>query len=115
MNHADDRDRARPRRGDHATARHWLAAPAALDRGPVPRRQRDRGVRRPPADASIPECWGLDLNAWHLHVYRDPAALPMPPDLGAGAYSTHLTLGPNDTVSPLAVPNSPVRVADLLP
>lgn len=58
---------------------------------------------------------GLDLNARQLHVYRDPAPLPMPPDRGAVAYSTHLTLGPNDTVSPLAAPNSPVRVADLLP
>lgn len=65
------------------------------------------------ATASIQEYWVLDLNARQLHVYRDPAPLSAP--LSAVAYSTHLTLGPNDTVSPLAAPSSTILVADLLP
>lgn len=65
------------------------------------------------ATAHIPEYWVLDLNARCLHVYRDPATLPA--TLGATAYQTHLTLGPTDTVSPLAAPNSTITVSDLLP
>lgn len=65
------------------------------------------------ATANIPEYWVLDLNARQLHVYRNPA--PLPTNLSATAYQTHNTLGPNDTVSPLAAPNSTIRVADLLP
>ena len=65
------------------------------------------------ATANIAEYWVLDLNAQQLHIYRDPA--PLPNNLGAITYTSHQTFGPNDTVSPLAVPNSVVRVADLLP
>jgi|SRR5579883_322995 len=65
------------------------------------------------ATASIQEYWVLDLNACHLHVYRNPAPLSAP--LGAVAYTTHLTLDPNDSVSPLAAPGSTVVIADLLP
>lgn len=65
------------------------------------------------ATASIPEYWVLDLNARQLHVFRDPA--PLAANLGAVAYSTHLTLGPTDAVSPLAAPTGTVRVVDLLP
>jgi Uma2 family endonuclease len=65
------------------------------------------------ATASIQEYWVLDLNARQLHVLRDPA--PLPANLGATAYRTHLTLGANSTVSPLAAPTSIVRVVDLLP
>lgn len=64
------------------------------------------------ATASIPEYWVLDLNARQLHVYRDPQHNAA---LGATAYHTHNTLGPTDSVSPLAAPTSTVRVADLLP
>jgi Uma2 family endonuclease len=65
------------------------------------------------ATAGVPEYWVLDLNGRQLHVYRDPH--PLPTGLGATAYCTHDVLGPNGTVSPLAAPNSTVRVADLLP
>ncbi len=65
------------------------------------------------ATANVPEYWVLDLNARVLHVYRDPT--PLPNNLGAVAYSTHLTFSPTDTVSPLAAPNSIITVADLLP
>lgn len=65
------------------------------------------------ATANIQEYWVLDLNARQLHVHRDPASLPQ--SLGATAYTTRNTLGPNDTVSPLAAPNSIITISDLLP
>jgi Uma2 family endonuclease len=65
------------------------------------------------ATAGISEYWVLDLNGRELFVLRNPAQLPV--GLGAAAYRTHLTLGPADTVSPLAAPAASVRVADLLP
>lgn len=65
------------------------------------------------ATANIPEYWVLDLNARVLHVYRDPQ--PLPSNLGAGAYQTHLTFGPTDGVQPLAAPGHTISVANLLP
>lgn len=65
------------------------------------------------ATAGVADYWVLDVVGRRLLVYRDP--LPLSPNLGAVAYSTHLTLGPDDTVSPLAAPHSQVKVADLLP
>ncbi len=67
------------------------------------------------ATAGVADYWVLDVVNRQLHVFRDPQPLPLPPTLGATAYRTHLTLGPNDTVSPLAVPTALIRVADLLP
>lgn len=65
------------------------------------------------AAAGIADYWVLDVTGRQLHVYRDPA--PLPTSLGATAYRTHLTLGPTDHLSPLAVPTATVSVADLLP
>ncbi|HVK15814.1 MAG TPA: Uma2 family endonuclease [Fimbriiglobus sp.] len=65
------------------------------------------------ATAGIPEYWVLDLPNRRLLVYRDPE--PLPTGLGATAYRTHLTLGPTDSVSPLAAPGATIAVADLLP
>jgi Uma2 family endonuclease len=65
------------------------------------------------ATARVPDYWVIDLPNRRLLVYRDPA--PSPAGLGAAAYKTHLTFGPGDSVSPLAAPNSSIRVADLLP
>lgn len=59
------------------------------------------------AAASIADYWILDVNGRVLLVFRDPVP-------GHG-YATALTLGPNDTVAPLAAPDASVRVADLLP
>ena len=67
------------------------------------------------ATAGVPEYWVIDLEHRQLIVFRDPQPLPLPPGLGATAYKTHLTLGPTDTVSPLAAPAASVAVADLLP
>jgi hypothetical protein len=48
----------------------------------------------------------------HFHL-RDPAAEPA--GLGVDAYRTRQVFGPNDTISPLAVPGATIKVSDLLP
>ncbi len=63
------------------------------------------------ATARIADYWVLDLEGRRLLVFRDPAPIPD----GGQAYRTHLTLGPTDTISPLAAPAATVRIADLLP
>jgi len=63
------------------------------------------------AEAGLPEYWVIDANAGQLLVFRDPVAIPA----GGHTYHTRLTLSPTDIVTPLAAPNQPVRVADLLP
>lgn len=65
------------------------------------------------ATAGIPEYWVVDLEGRQLHVFRDP--VPLPKGLGATAYQSHTTLAATDSVSPLAVPDQAIRVADLLP
>jgi Uma2 family endonuclease len=67
------------------------------------------------ATAGVADYWVLDLTNRLLLVFRDPQPLALPAALAATAYQTHLTLGPNDTVSPLAAPTAVIRVADLLP
>lgn len=57
------------------------------------------------ARAGIRDYWVVDINGRRLLVYRDPQA---------GDYTIQQALGPADTVSPLAVPATAVRVADLL-
>jgi Uma2 family endonuclease len=63
------------------------------------------------ATANIADYWVLDVDGRRLLVFRDPAPVPE----GGAAYRTQLTLGPADSVAPLAAPACPVRVADLLP
>jgi Uma2 family endonuclease len=63
------------------------------------------------ATAGIADYWVLDLTGRRLLVFRDPA----PVAAGGAAYRTHQTLAPSESVAPLAAPNSPVTVADLLP
>ena len=65
------------------------------------------------ATAGIPEYWVVDVDGRQVFVFRDPA--PLPAGLGATAYRTRRTYGPADAVAPLAAPNAPVAVADLLP
>ncbi len=67
------------------------------------------------ATANVPEYWVLDVDNRQLHVFLDPQPLPLPPDLAATAYRTHLTLASTDHVSPLAAPNASILVSDLLP
>jgi Uma2 family endonuclease len=63
------------------------------------------------ATAGIADYWVLDVDGRRLLVFRDP--VPIAP--GGTTYRTHLTLGPADSVTPLAAPVASVRVADLLP
>lgn len=63
------------------------------------------------ASAAVGEYWVLDLTSRRLLVFRDPYPHPA----GGHTYRTHLTLGPSDTVTPLAAPHASVKVADLLP
>ena len=58
------------------------------------------------ADAGIPEYWIVNLVDRVLEVHRDPAG---------DAYRTKTTLGPDDSVAPLARPETLISVADLLP
>jgi Uma2 family endonuclease len=67
------------------------------------------------ATAGVADYWVLDLSNRQLHVFRDPVPLPLPTELAATAYKTHLTLAPTDSVSPLAAASAIIRVADLLP
>jgi len=63
------------------------------------------------ATANILDYWVLDLVGRRLLVFRDPA----PVTAGGAAYRTHLTLGPAESVSPLAAPSGVIPIADLLP
>jgi Uma2 family endonuclease len=63
------------------------------------------------AAAGVTEYWVLDLVNGRLLVLRDPA----PVAAGGHAYRKQLTLGPTDSVAPLAGPSASINVADLLP
>jgi Uma2 family endonuclease len=62
------------------------------------------------ATAGIRDYWVVDVVNELLHVFRDPT-----PFAGAIAYRTRFTLTVTDTITLLAVPNTPIPVADLLP
>jgi Uma2 family endonuclease len=64
------------------------------------------------ATAMITEYWVLDLHNRRLYVLRDPVPVP---GNGVASYRTQLTYAEADTVSPLAVPDKSIKVADLLP
>ena len=63
------------------------------------------------AEAGHREYWVLDVANRRLLVFRDPYPIPA----GGHTYRTRLTLGPDETVSPLEAPASVVRVSALLP
>ncbi len=65
------------------------------------------------ATAAVPDYWVVDLVNRRLVVYRDPA--PLAAGLNATAYRVESAFGPEDRVSPLAIPALSIRVADLLP
>lgn len=65
------------------------------------------------ATAGVPDYWVIEVENRVLLVFRDP--VPLPTGLGANAYRTHFTLGPNDRISPLAAPSHSLAVADMLP
>ena len=61
----------------------------------------------------IAEYWIVNLVDRVLEVYRDPGSDPVDP--AQPGYRQLLRLQPSATVSPIAVPTSVIRVADLLP
>lgn len=63
------------------------------------------------ATAGIADYWVLDVENERLLVFRDPRPIPA----GGQSYRTCLRLVSGDTISLLAVPNTPIPVADLLP
>lgn len=65
------------------------------------------------AEAGIAEYWVENLQNRTLEVYRDPAPLADAP-FGFG-YHTLTVYADTDTITPLAAPQSSIRVADLLP
>ena len=65
------------------------------------------------ARAGIGDYWIVNLVDRALEIHREPAR-PGPARRHWG-YASIKTLGPGDTVSPLAAPAADVHVADLLP
>ena len=65
------------------------------------------------ATGNVADYWVVDLNCRRLLVFRDP--VPLPAGLGATAYHTHFSLGPTDTIQPLAAPSVSILVGDLFP
>jgi Uma2 family endonuclease len=64
------------------------------------------------ASAGVPEYWIVNLKDRCLEVHRDP--IPMLQPYGYG-YRSRTQYFSTDTVSPLAAPQSAVKVEDLLP
>ncbi len=62
------------------------------------------------ATAGIADYWVVDVVNELLHVFRDPTPLA-----GVMAYRNCTTYTATDSVTLLAVPNTPIPVADLLP
>ncbi|MEM7807000.1 MAG: Uma2 family endonuclease [Planctomycetota bacterium] len=58
------------------------------------------------ADEGVAELWVADPDARHLWVHREPAD---------GTYTSRQRLTAEDTVTPLCLPELPLRVDDLLP
>jgi Uma2 family endonuclease len=65
------------------------------------------------AAAGIADYWVLDVTGRRLLVHRTPR--PEPGERFGHGYADVTTFGPDDTVSPLAVPGAVVRVGDMLP
>ncbi|MEO2090806.1 MAG: Uma2 family endonuclease [Gemmataceae bacterium] len=63
------------------------------------------------ATAGIADYWVLDVENERLLVFRDPRPIPA----GGQSYRTCLRLVSGDTISLLAVPNTPIPVADFFP
>ena len=63
------------------------------------------------ATAAIADYWVLDVENHRLLVFRDPRPIPA----GGQGYRTCLRLVSGETISLLAVPNTPIQVADFFP
>jgi len=68
---------------------------------------RDRNTKvRIYGSTGVPEYWVLDVNGRRLFVYRQPMST---------GYADTQEYDETASIAPLASPNSPVKVADLLP
>ena len=65
------------------------------------------------AHAGIQDYWIVNLVAAEVQVYRDPGRLP-PPGRGRGYRSIETFRAPS-VITPLALPDARIAVADLLP
>jgi Uma2 family endonuclease len=65
------------------------------------------------ATAGIPEYWIVNLQDGVLEVYRRPE--PAEGEAPRGRYAEATRLGPDASVSPLAVPGVSIRVSELIP
>lgn len=104
-------------RGDARTYRHSPTAPPAADAlivVEVADITLDQDITTKAelyATAGIADYWVVDVENNRLLVFRDP----QPIAAGGVAYRTSLTRYPGDPISLLAVPNTLIPVADLLP
>jgi Uma2 family endonuclease len=74
----------------------------------------DRGEKaRLYASAGILEYWVLNIVDRCIEVYRDP--IPMPGQPYGYGYHSRSQYFANDTVTPLIMPHSAIKIADLLP
>jgi Uma2 family endonuclease len=65
------------------------------------------------AEAGITDYWIINVVNSQLEVCRDP--MPDPLQTFGFGYSSRIILHSGDAIAPLAAPNSPIAVADLLP
>ena len=65
------------------------------------------------AAAGIPEYWVIDVNGSQLHVFREPVADAAAPR--RFRYASVQVLNSVDRIAPLAAPDSPIAVGELLP
>ncbi len=65
------------------------------------------------ARAGLPDYWIVNLQDRVVEVHRDPVSDPQAPF--GWRYATRERFGPADAIAPLARPDAPVEVADLLP
>lgn len=65
------------------------------------------------AKAGVPDYWILNLLTGVLEVYREPVAID--PARGRWEYRIVRSLGPGESMCPLAAPYASIAVADLLP
>ena len=65
------------------------------------------------AAADIPDYWVVDVIHMRLHVFRGPKTDPLARH--GSSYSHHAFLQRGESIAPLAVSGSPIRVDDLLP
>jgi Uma2 family endonuclease len=65
------------------------------------------------ARAGVPDYWIVNLVTGVLEVYREPVAID--PARRRWEYRMVRSLGPDESISPLAAPHASIAVADLLP